>query len=318
MIMLICLLSRLFSYKVKVYFSEVASIAFKKAKEEKSLSTLRNYKTACRAFNRFLSHLGLTDIKIDCLTPDLIVKFSKWLEDQHIVPSTIACYMKKLRAMLNEYDDGKNYGYLFNGINTSTGKTKKKAAKEKNIDKLMSAQADRGNPNEEFALDIAKFQFCAMGMPFVDIANLKVGDIKDGYFEYYRHKTKAKVRVELNKALHLIINKYKAKTDSEYLFPIIHNSSDFSNEAHLALVRYNYQLKELSLKLDIPLITSYVIRHSWATFAFRNNTKLEVIAKALGHSHTSTTMIYIQGESDDKVAEANRMVLCNFEGLMCK
>ena len=98
----------------------------------------------------------------------------------------------------------------------------------------------------------------------------------------------------------------------------IHNSADFSNEAHLALVRYNYQLKKLSLKLDIPLITSYVIRHSWATFAFRNNTKLEVIAKALGHSHTSTTMIYIQGESDDKVAEANRMVLCNFEGLMCK
>ena len=165
-------------------------------------------------------------------------------------------------------------------------------------------------------IDIARFQFLAMGMPFVDIANLKIRDIKNGYFEYRRHKTGVTVCVSIKKELATLINKYKAKANGRYLFPIINDVGDnFSCQAHRSLVRYNYLLKKICKKLGIPAVTSYVIRHSWASYAYQEEVKLPVIAKALGHTQTSTTQTYIKGPEDDKVAEANSIVLSRFKGI---
>lgn len=295
--------------KSSVHFSAVASSAYTKA-ENKSVSTQRNYRTAVRSFKKYLDG---KDILIEKLTPKLIEGFANWLKENNICDNTIACYMKKLRAILNEYFEGKKeFGYLFKGVTTKMRPTKKRAAKEEDIQKLMSAKSYADNYKEELAIDIAKFQFLAMGMPFVDIANLKVKDIKDGYFDYYRHKTHVKVHVNINNVLRQIIDKYISKAKGEYLFPIIQDRNDFSNQAHLTLVRYNYQLRKICKKLDIQTVTSYVIRHSWASYAYQNDTKLSVISKALGHTRTSTTLTYIQGPGDDKVQEANDMVLSRF------
>ena len=67
--------------------------------------------------------------------------------------------------------------------------------------------------------------------------------------------------------------------------------------------------------MGIPAVTSYVIRHSWASYAYQEEVKLPVIAKALGHTQTSTTQTYIKGPEDDKVAEANSIVLSRFKGI---
>ena len=74
-------------------------------------------------------------------------------------------------------------------------------------------------------------------------------------------------------------------------------------------------LKKICKKLDIPAVTSYVIRHSWASYAFQEDIKLSVIAKALGHTQTNTTQTYIKGPDDDKIAEANNIVLSRFKGI---
>lgn len=294
--------------KTTVLLSDVVKAAYDKA-ARKSVSTQRNYRTAVNNLEEFLGH---KDITVDAITPLLIRDFAEWLKANGIADNTIACYMKKIRAILNEYFDGEeDFGYLFKGVNTRMSITKKRAVKEENLEKLLSYKAE--NDKEELAIDIAKFQFLAMGMPYVDVANLKIRDIKNGYFEYRRHKTGVMVCVTIEKELALIINKYKAKATGKYLFPIIRDDKEFSYQAHSSLVRYNYLLKKICKKLGIPAVTSYVIRHSWASYAYQENVKLPVIAKALGHTQTSTTQTYIKGPEDDKVAEANSIVLSRFK-----
>ena len=295
----------------QVLFSMVVEAAYAKA-IKKSVSTQRNYRTAVNNLEEFLGH---KDIPIDELTPSLLQDFSEWLTANGIADNTIACYMKKIRAILNEYFKGeKDFGYLFYGVKTKMSPTKKKAIREEDLMKLLSYKAR--NEKEELVIDIARFQFLAMGMPFVDIANLKIRDIKNGYFEYRRHKTGVTVHVSIKKELATLINKYKAKANGRYLFPIINDVGDnFSCQAHRSLVRYNYLLKKICKKLGIPSVTSYVIRHSWASYAYQEDVKLPVISKALGHTQTFTTLTYIKGPDDDKVAEANSIVLSRFKGI---
>ena len=295
----------------QVLFSMVVEAAYAKA-IKKSVSTQRNYRTAVVNFDEFLGH---EDIPVDNLSSKLIEDFAEWLKNDGLSDNTVACYMKKLRAILNEYFKGeKDFGYLFYGVKTKMSPTKKKAIREEDLMKLLSYRAE--NDKEELVIDIARFQFLAMGMPFVDIANLKIRDIKNGYFEYRRHKTGVTVRVSIKKELATLINKYKTKANGRYLFPIINDEGDnFSCQAHRSLVRYNYLLKKICKKLGIPAVTSYVIRHSWASYAYQEDVKLPVISKALGHTQTFTTLTYIKGPDDDKVAEANSIVLSRFKGI---
>ena len=295
----------------QVLFSMVVEAAYAKA-IKKSVSTQRNYRTAVVNFDEFLGH---EDIPVDNLSSKLIEDFAEWLKNGGLSDNTVACYMKKLRAILNEFFKGeKDFGYLFYGVKTKMSPTKKKAIREEDLMKLLSYRAE--NDKEELVIDIARFQFLAMGMPFVDIANQKIRDINNGYFEYRRHKTGVTVRVSIKKELATLINKYKTKANGRYLFPIINDEGDnFSCQAHRSLVRYNYLLKKICKKLGIPAVTSYVIRHSWASYAYQEDVKLPVISKALGHTQTFTTLTYIKGPDDDKVAEANSIVLSRFKGI---
>ncbi|MCF0205666.1 MAG: tyrosine-type recombinase/integrase [Muribaculaceae bacterium] len=56
-------------------------------------------------------------------------------------------------------------------------------------------------------------------------------------------------------------------------------------------------------------LTTYVMRHSWATIARNKGIGLSVISEALGHDNEATTQIYLDSISTNKVDEANRSIL---------
>lgn len=56
-------------------------------------------------------------------------------------------------------------------------------------------------------------------------------------------------------------------------------------------------------------LTSYVARHSWASTLHEYGIGLPVISKALGHTDTKTTLIYVEGIKDERLAKANRGLL---------
>ena len=67
-------------------------------------------------------------------------------------------------------------------------------------------------------------------------------------------------------------------------------------EYQSALRRFNNQLKSLSRELNLKSpVSSYTIRHSWATNAKYQGIPIEMISESLGHKSIKTTQTYLKG-----------------------
>ena len=73
------------------------------------------------------------------------------------------------------------------------------------------------------------------------------------------------------------------------------------------VMHYDKQLQRIAREYNLPPITSYVARHSWASFASELDIQRDVISYALGH-HVNVTDTYIRFNFS-KVDEANRRVI---------
>ena len=265
-----------------------------------SKSTSDNQKTAVNAFREYLDGCSL---RLSNLEADHIKGFSVWLLRHGKKQNTTACYLRSLRSLLNRFGD---FSQLFRGVRTSNTKTDKRSVSEEVILKLTCLPIDN-KEYDAFARDMFLFSFYAMGIPFIDLAHLKKSQIRNGHIEYYRHKTRQRVRVALNPICREIIRKY-SKEGSPFLFPILKEQTD--RDYCYALGRYNRALRRLSnqLRLDSPL-TSYTPRHSWATIAYKGGVELSAISKVLGHTNPNTTLLYIRELDDTYVDHANKVVL---------
>ena len=291
------------------------------AAEGVSLSTQENYRTAVRSFIRFS---GGTDVPVSALDADSVRNYERWLRDRGVCPNTSSCYMRSLRAIYNKAATKRlvKDKEPFKGVFTGNERTVKRSIGAEEMRRLIlstfSPPCGGGSGKEAVpapgasALDLFLFSFYAMGMPFTDLAHLRKRQVKDGVLTYRRCKTGRQVRVKLEKCMLDILEKYKAE-GTDYLFPILYKVKDgriCPVSYPCALSRYNRSLKQLARRAGITVnLTSYVARHSWASIAYEQGVDLPVISKALGHTDTKTTLIYIEGIKDERLAEANRELL---------
>ena len=72
---------------------------------------------------------------------------------------------------------------------------------------------------------------------------------------------------------------------------------------------HNESLKKIGRLLHVPVkLTSYVMRHTWASEALRCNIPITVISQAMGHTSEKTTRIYL-GQLDASVLnKANKQI----------
>ena len=293
-----------------------------------SLSTQENYRTAVRSFIRFC---GGEDVRLSALDADTVRRYERWLQDRGVCPNTSSCYMRSLRAIYNKVAAKRlvKDKAPFKGVFTDNERAVKRSIGEKEIRKIKSLspgpspigrgeRGRRGAGSGASAADFFLFSFYAMGMPFVDLAHLKRSQIKNGVLTYHRRKTGQQVRVKLEPCMIDILDKY-ATQESEYLFPILYKVEEGKDGKGgktvevpypSALNRYNRALKTLARQAGISVnLTSYVARHSWASIAYGRNIDLPVISKALGHTNTQTTLVYISEIDDRQLASANRKLL---------
>jgi len=64
----------------------------------------------------------------------------------------------------------------------------------------------------------------------------------------------------------------------------------------------------LSDHYNLPKLTSYTIRRTWATHAYRKKVNIQIIQKALGHTNPATTQRYIQDIDQSAVDAACKMM----------
>ena len=289
-----------------------------KARKLGRYKTASNYLTAAHSWTQFI---GKEDWQFPEMTSETLDAYQRWLGERNICLNTISAYMRALRVMYHramENDGDKCHANPFAKVFTGRAKTVKRSVTQTEIKQLHSLQLEP-DTTLAWARDIFLFSFYAMGMPFVDIAYLKKSQVKDGYIHYARHKTGQRIQVALLPAMIDIIKRYERK-DSEYVLPILMNDSggtmkEVSPESlhqlyQCRLRQYNYSLHRLSEKLNLPRsLTSYVVRHSWASIAYQHHVDIGLIGKALGHTKSSTTLLYIKSLADPDLATANQSLM---------
>lgn len=250
-------------------------------------------------------------IKFIDITPEFLEKFEAYMRSRGNKDGGIAFKMRELRALIKKAIQRKimpkdDYPFDEYKITKLKIKTKKRALTIEDFRKFKNVNLSE-RPELLEAYHYFMFSFYTRGMNFVDMMKLKKTDIKNNRIIYTRSKTKGNFSVELNDKANEIINYYKDKVKSDYVFPILlHNEMtplQIANRKHKVLARFNYKLKEISKIAKIEThLTSYVARHSFATIMKNKGVSTDIISELMGHSNVQITMTYLK-EFDNNILD---------------
>ncbi len=203
-------------------------------------------------------------------------------------------------------------GELFRGVYKGIDRTRKRAADEDLVVRLLSLDLS-SSAALALARDLFVFSYCTRGMAFVDVAFLRKDDVRDGVISYVRRKTGQRLTVGLEPCIELIMKRYDVETaDSPYVFPIItsENPEVAYTQYQIALNYHNRKLKRIASLLGEPLrLSTYTARHTWATAARNHQVPLSVISAGMGHTSEKTTQIYLADLDTSVIDQANRGIL---------
>lgn len=281
--------------------------------EEKRYSTATNYRYT---FNNFFSFIKSENngacITLTNITPSFMARYEAWLKSRGLKRNTQSFYMRILRAVHNHAVRQRlvQQNYPFRRVYTGIDKTRKRAVRENVITELKRLNLQI-HPKLQLTKDMFLFSFATCGMPFVDMAHLKISNYRDGYIRYERSKTGQPLQVKATPFVNDTIKKY-ANENAPYIFPILksHNQNDLYKQYRSALITYNRHLHQIAAMLPSkPSLTSYVSRHSWATIARDHGNATSVISKALGHTSERTTQVYLSSIEDSVVDKINEEIV---------
>ncbi|MCB7441523.1 tyrosine-type DNA invertase cluster 3b, partial [Bacteroides thetaiotaomicron] len=236
-------------------------------------------------------------------------------------PNTISTYMRMLRSIYNRGVEAGSAPYvhrLFHEVYTGVDVRQKRALPVVALRRLLYEDPQSDRLRRTQAIAALMFQFC--GMSFADLSHLEKSALDSNVLRYNRVKTKTPMSVEVLDSAQEMLDQLRNRQSPrpgcpDYLFGILHGDKKRKDERayreyQSALRRFNYCLKSLAkrLRLNFP-VTSYTLRHSWATTAKYRGVPIEMISESLGHKSIKTTQIYLKGFELKERTEVNRMNL---------
>jgi len=244
----------------------------------------------------------------------------KKIETRHLIDGGgfggLGVNMRTLRAIYNRAIKDKLVSadhYPFKDYKIRIGDTERRALTE--IDFLQFRSLEL-NPSLKQAQDYFMASFYMRGMNYIDIAYLKVKNIK-GDFErisYQRNKTGKFFNLKISESLKIILKKYlKTPENGEsYIFPILIN--DKSVEDQYGTIankrkRLNQKLKKIALTNNIEPFTIYAARHTYATMGKRKGVPTAVIQESLGHQTEAITQKYLNSFDNSLVDEYDELIM---------
>lgn len=279
-------------------------------REKGRFSTAKSYQDALRSFMRFI---GLESIAYVSINNAALLGYQSWLLGKGCSLNTVSTYMRRIRHIYNlavEASVASYIPHLFKGVFTGVESKRKKALPSDRLRLLMET------PKVEPEMRKTQLAFCLMfsfsGMAFVDFTHLKRENIKEGVLSYHRQKSGSLIQVEIPAEVRLLLDELAAHTDqgSPYLFPFL--SGKKTGEA--AYEEYNKALRCFNRDLALLAeasgvgepVTSYTIRHSFATALREQEVPIDVISELLGHKSIKTTQIYLKSFSLERLSAVNR------------
>ena len=270
------------------------------------------------SYYRYKSVLGSLE-RMSCKTVSFKGITSEWLRSFHTFLqkegkscTTINIYMSAIKSVVS---DAVSEGYILDSDNPfGSGKyrippsaPRHIALTDRQIENLMKY---RGTETEERYLDLWLFSYMCNGINFMDMLFLKYANVAGGEISFTRSKTfsskrsprviKAVLTARMKKILERWGNEYTGNPDT-FLFK--YAKGDETQMEKVKLVRKvnflcNRTLRQIARKLEIPRITVYSARHSYASVLQRRGVDVSLISEALGHSSLATTRNYLGGSDE--------------------
>ena len=277
--------------------------------------TLRSYEKFC-AEERHPKNTTASLSMQEIFTPERLKEYEDWLAGQQSSPNTISTYMRTLQAVYNRWMSPGLEGYnpvLFKDGYTKVESRTKRALTAEQMEQLRNTDFSVLTLRQQQVLTYFLLMFMLRGMPFIDLAHLRKSDLRNRRITYRRHKTGKLMVVDVPPDAMRLLQKYRDKTDSEYLFPLLHGGLFMEEHHHRyqeTLRHFNRELARLMKQL-LPgvSVSSYTARHTWATLAYHSGVPVGLISQSLGHSSIRVTMTYLKPFDAEVIDRINRQVI---------
>ena len=277
--------------------------------------TLRSYEKFC-AEERYPKNTTASLSMQEIFTPERLKEYEDWLAGQQSSPNTISTYMRTLQAVYNRWMSPGIEGYnpvLFKDVYTKVESRTKRALTAEQMEQLRNTDFSVLTLRQQQVLTYFLLMFMLRGMPFIDLAHLRKSDLRNRRITYRRHKTGKLMVVDVPPDAMRLLQKYRDKTDSEYLFPLLHGGLFMEEHHHRyqeTLRHFNRELARLMKQL-LPgvSVSSYTARHTWATLAYYSGVPVGLISQSLGHSSIRVTMTYLKPFDAEVIDRINRQVI---------
>ena len=309
-------------------FSRCGEIYIGRLRKEGRYSTAHVYKNALFSFSKFC---GTSNVSFRQITRERLRRYGQYLYECGLKPNTISTYMRMLRSIYNRGVEAGNAPFvprLFHEAYTGIDVCQKRALTAAELHRLLFD--DPRSERLRRIQDIASLLFQLCGMSFADLAHLEKSALENNILRYNRIKTKTPMSVEVLDSAMVKIDRLRSVRKSQpgcpdYLLDILCGDKSRKDEKayreyQSALRWFNNSLKELARALHLKSpVTSYTLRHSWATIAKYRGVSIEMISEALGHKSIKTTQTYLKGFGLEERTEVNKGNLsyirnCNVKG----
>lgn len=294
------------------FFDEIISDKIKSGKT----GNARVYKDTKNSLLKFANNKNL---RFNDITVTFLEKYEVYLRENNNSDGGIAVKMRQIRALYND------------ALNRGIAKEEFYPFKKYKISKLKGKASKRALSIDEvklfLAMDIAKyphlansfnyfiFSYYCRGMNFIDLMKFKWSNVQGDNIVYTRSKTGRQFVIRILEPVSKVLSYYKnLKPDSKYVFPLILNENitptQLENRKLKTLKKFNKDLKELSKIAGIESnITSYVIRHSYATNMKFLGVSSDIISQSMGHSNLEITQSYLKEFENDILDNENEKLL---------
>jgi integrase len=226
--------------------------------------------------------------------------------------NTIAIDLRNIRATYHEATRKKIVSKDLYPFDDYKIKKEETAHRNLTVEQLRKVFSFEGTEAENYARDVSKLIFLLIGINGADLYDLQQPNGER--IEYRRHKTGRIYSIGIQKEMEPLFERFKGrekflcfseqyKTCKDFLEKV--NGSDITRGARRYLKR---GLLTIGRETGVGKLTTYVMRHTWATLAGQLDIPKETIAQALGHGKKNTTDIYVSFDNR-KIDEANRKVI---------
>lgn len=268
---------------------------------EKFVSTKTNTRTQeiyKATVNKLVQFCDYDHITFEEMNVSWLRSFEAWLAQTSPSANSRSIHLRNIRTIFNAaLDDELITAYPFRRFKITNEETIKRSISIEEMRKLLHIEVQ---PFQQKYLDCFFLSFYLIGINTVDLSKLPVDADSDGRIIYKRSKTGKLYDIRIEPEAAHIINKYRGKI---HLLKWFDDRKDY--RTFTMYLDKNLQL--IGRSIGILSLTTYVARHSWASYASELDIPKDVISHALGH-HTNVTDTYIRF-NNCKIDEANRRVI---------